>query len=129
MAFIKQKEAIHSGSDYKGFVVVPSSYQIDFEAQGSISIVNKGQLHFLHKNRTPISFVSFLVNFLIDILGYEWCATYLLQLCDLMLNFLKFYDNFHKITSSFWRTRRHVRRLLLTTISYMVLIVLVIFLN
>jgi hypothetical protein len=34
---------IHGGSDYKGFVVVHASYQIDFEAQCFISIVNKGQ--------------------------------------------------------------------------------------
>ena len=46
---MKQKVAIHGGSDYKGYVVVLASYQIDFEARCSIFIVNKGQLHFLHK--------------------------------------------------------------------------------
>jgi hypothetical protein len=67
---------------------VHASYQIDFEAQCSISIVNEGQLHFCIKNRTPISCVSFLVEFLIDILGYDCCATCFLQLCDLMLRIL-----------------------------------------
>ena len=80
--------AIHCGSDCKGFVVVFTSYQIAFEAQGSISIVNRGQLHFCIKNRTPISCVLFLVNFLVGILGYDCCATCMLQLCDVMLNFL-----------------------------------------
>ena len=41
--------AIHGGIIYKGFVVVHASYQIDFEAQGSVYIINKGQLYFLHK--------------------------------------------------------------------------------
>ena len=92
----KAKGAIHGGSDNKGFVVVPTSYQIDFEAQCSISIVNKGQLYFCIHNCTSISCVSFSFlfyfnnnNFFIDILGYECCATCLLRLCDLnMLNFL-----------------------------------------
>ena len=52
MTFIRQKVAIHGGSDCKGFVIMLASYQIDFEVEGSIFIVNKGQLHFLHKNRT-----------------------------------------------------------------------------
>ena len=43
LTFTKQKMVIHGGSDYKGFVVVHASYQIDFEAQCFISIVNKGQ--------------------------------------------------------------------------------------
>jgi len=49
LTIIKQKVAIHNDSDYKGFdsfEVVSASYQIDFEAQSSISIVNKRQLFF-----------------------------------------------------------------------------------
>ena len=49
MTFIRQKVAIHGGSDCKGCVIVLPSYQIDFEVEGSIIIVNKRQLHFLHK--------------------------------------------------------------------------------
>ena len=47
--FVKQKVVILGGSDYKGFVGGHASYQIDFEIQGSISIINKGQLYFLHE--------------------------------------------------------------------------------
>ena len=110
--------AIHGGSDYKGFVVVPTSYQIDFEAQDSISIINKGQTHFLHKESYTHIMCLILVNVLVDNPSYECCATCLLHYmfvatCDLMLKFSYFYDNFCKITSSFWRTRHPIQRLML----------------
>ena len=51
----------------------PDSHENDFEAQGSISIVNKGQVHFLHKASYTISCVSFLVNLFINIVGCVSC--------------------------------------------------------
>jgi hypothetical protein len=38
---IERKVAIHDGSEYKSFVVVPTNFQIDFEAQGSIFMINE----------------------------------------------------------------------------------------
>jgi hypothetical protein len=76
--FIKQKVAIHGGSHYECLVVVPPCYYVDFVVHGSIFIVNKQQHYFCIKSHTPISCVSFLVNFLIDIFYYECYATCLL---------------------------------------------------
>lgn len=79
---MKQKVAIQSVSDCKGFVVVVvlASYQIDCEVQCSISIVNKEILHFLHKESNTHIMCFILVNSLIKILDYECYATCLLQL-------------------------------------------------
>jgi hypothetical protein len=63
--------AIHGGSDYKGFVVVPVSYEIDFEAQGSIIIINKGQTHFLHKE-SYIRTMCFIFVFVFVFYSPSW---------------------------------------------------------
>ena len=65
-------------------MIMLASYQIDFEVEGSIFIVNKGQLHFLYKKSYNQMMCFILIHFFIDISGYEFCATCLLELCDLM---------------------------------------------
>jgi len=61
--FIKQKVTIHVGSHYKGFVVVLANYQIDFEAWGSISIINKRELHFYINNHISYHVFHFWLIF------------------------------------------------------------------
>ena len=91
LTFIKQKVAIHCGSDYKGSVVVPASYQTDFEARGSISIISNDKFTFCIKNRTPISCVSFLVifwlTFLVMTVVLHVCYNYMM-LCWIPYNFM-----------------------------------------
>jgi len=42
-----------------------------------------------HTTKSSVSFLCFIFDsFFIDIFGYEFCAICLLELCDLMLNFL-----------------------------------------
>ena len=68
------RNLIYDGSHYD----CASNYLLDFAAHGSILIVNRQPLHFCIKNCTPILYVSFLINFLIDIFYYKCCVTCLL---------------------------------------------------